>query len=194
MESSLYNSNRDYWPHVDRAINCGAHLETFRVRPCTVPCQLEPSPTFPRGSSQVATQNQNLLRARRSEYSRVSDFSTILDRSGAHVRRIAHHNACSGSLSIIVLIVRGIWTAFNESKLKGLPRRTRKSPVATLRRGSLTRALSYVCLLARLNLDMSLFKGKMYHPRWLRAVFITPRRRDVGVLDRGLMLYPSLTD
>jgi len=98
---------RDYWPHVDRAINCGAHLETFRVRPCTVPCQLEPSPTFPRGSSQVATQNQNLLRARRSEYSRVSDFSTILDRSGAHVRRIAHHNACSGSLSIIVLIVRG---------------------------------------------------------------------------------------
>ena len=140
----------------------------------------------------MATQNQNLLRARRSEYSRVSDFSTILDRSGAHVRRIAHHNACSGSLSIIVLIVRGSGPRL--SKLKGLPRRTRKSPVATLRRGSLTRALSYVCLLARLNLDMSLFKGKMYHPRWLRAVFITPRRRDVGVLDRGLMLYPSLTD
>lgn len=49
---------------VDRAINCGAHLEMYRVRPCTALCHLEPSPTFPGVSNQVATQNQNLLRAR----------------------------------------------------------------------------------------------------------------------------------
>jgi len=153
------------------AINCGAHLDSSRVRPCIVPCHLEPSPTFPGAPSQVATQNQNLLRACRSGYSCVPDFSTILDKSRAHVPRIAHHDAYNGSLPIIIaLSLSEICIAFNESKLKGLPRQTRKSPVATLRLESPTRASSYVRLL-----DMSLFHGKMYHPRRLLAVFIMPR-------------------
>jgi len=105
-------------------------------------------------------------------YRTLAPFSTnrarTLRESHITMRTMGHYR-------VIIIALSEICIAFNESKLKGLPRQTRKSPVATPRSGSPTRASSYVRLLARLHLDMSLFHGKMYHPRRLPAVFIMPR-------------------
>jgi len=99
-------------------------------------------------------------------------------------------------MSIIIIMLIPIGDLFREiskvSQKRSLPRRTRKSPVGTPCRGSPTRASFVVCTFTRL--ERCHFYDGMYDPRRLPAVFITPQQRDVGVLNRGLMPYPSFTN